>query len=383
MGNDALASAKRAKNDEYYTQWVDIEREMNAYLERDPLVFHDKTVLLPCDDPEWSNFTRYFAQNFQTFGLRKLVSTGYAPNRKPALLYTQPTLFEVEHPHYDPVLSAQRGKVFTLYRDVSGDARIDLDDLEWDYLEGDGDFRSPELERLRDEADIIITNPPFSLFRKFLEWVNPREKQTVLIGNMNAITYKEVFPLIQDDRLWLGATANTTDMVFEVPDGVPIRDEDREKARRLGYSGNFTRLGNSCWFTNLDHGRRHEPIPLMTEAENIKFSRHKEIRSVGYRKYDNYDALEVPFTEAIPGDYEGVVGVPISFLHKYCPEQFAIVGTTESNDARNPYRTRVYSTAECREAYVRRFGKPGVYDLNASGVVDGEKVYKRLLIRKR
>ena len=147
---------------------------------------------------------------------------------------------------------------------------------------------------------------------------------------MNAITYKEVFPLIKENRLWLGATGNGSDMVFRVPPGASVAESDREKAARLGYVGDYTRLGNSCWFTNLEHGRRHKSLPLMTMAENLRFSRHKEIKGkTGYVKYDNYDAIEVSFTDAIPSDYEGVMGVPISFLDKYSPEQFEILGETQ------------------------------------------------------
>lgn len=198
--------------------------------------------------------------------------------------------------------------------------------MEWDYLEGDGDFRSDEIKALRDEADIIVTNPPFSKFRDFLAWIVEAGKKFLIIGNMNAITYKEVFSLIKENWLWLGATCNSEDMVFAVPEGAVIAPQDREKAARLGYVGNYTRLGNACWYTNLDHGRRHQPLSLMTMADNIKFSRHKEIREKGYCKYDNYDAIDIPFTDAIPADYEGVMGVPITYLDKYCLEQFEILG---------------------------------------------------------
>ena len=330
MANDKLSNAKKAKNDEFYTQYQDIEKEINAYLEFDNKVFWDKTVLLPCDDPEWSNFTKYFAQNFKKLGLKKLISTSYAPKSKKIHLAEQPTLFETESPQYDSVKSETNGKIFTIYRDVSGDSHIDVEDLEWEYLDGDGDFRSVELKNLLSEADIVITNPPFSLFRDFLAWIVDAKKQFVLIGNMNAITYKEVFPLIMNNELWLGATGNGSDMVFRVPPGSVVSESDRDKAARLGYIGDYTRLGNSCWFTNLDHGRRHQPIPLMTMADNIKFSRHKEIVGKGeYQKYDNYDAIDVPFTDAIPSDFSGVMGVPISFLSKYSPEQFKILGATQ------------------------------------------------------
>ena len=181
---------------------------------------------------------------------------------------------------------------------------------------------------------------------------------------MNAITYKEAFPLIKDNKMWLGATGNGKDMVFAIPEGAVVNEKDREKAARLGYVGNYTRLGNSCWYTNIEHGRRHQPLPLMTMEENIKFSKHKEIRERGYQQYDNYDAIEVPFTDAIPSDYKDVMGVPISFLDKYCPEQFEIVGATESEG--------------------KGFSK-GLFDSQSTvtqPLINGDKRYKRLFIKK-
>src|SRR5690554_5850610 len=230
-----LTTAKKAKNDEFYTQYHDIEKEINAYLDYDPNVFRGKTILLPCDDPEWSNFTKFFAQNFENFGLKKLISTSYAPESKKYKGGYQPTLFETNDPQFDEKKTKINGKIFTLTRDKTGDGKIDVDDLEWTYLKGDGDFRSEEIIQLRDEADIIITNPPFSLFREFLAWIFEAEKQFVIIGNMNAITYKEVFPLIKDDKMWLGATGYGSDMVFAVPKGAKVAQKDKEKAEKLGY----------------------------------------------------------------------------------------------------------------------------------------------------
>ena len=313
MANGNLTNAKNAKNDEFYTQYYDIEKEITAYLEYNPDVFRGKTILLPCDDPEWSNFTKFFAQNFERFGLKKLISTSYAQESKKYKSGYQPTLFEVNDPQYDYKKTKTKGKIFTLTYDKQGDGKIDVNDLEWHYLEGDGDFNSNEIIKLRDEADIIITNPPFSLFREFLAWIVEADKQFVIIGNMNAITYKEVFPLIKENKLWLGATGSGKDMVFAVPAGAEVAESDRQKAARLGYIGDFTRLGNSSWFTNLDHGRRHQPLPLMTMADNLKYSKHKEIKGKeAYERYDNYDAIEVPFTDAIPIDYDGLMAVPIS-----------------------------------------------------------------------
>ncbi|MBU4036948.1 MAG: adenine-specific methyltransferase EcoRI family protein [Proteobacteria bacterium] len=281
--------------------------------------------------------------------------------------------------------------------DMDGDGQFNLKDVaiqlkenqhnEWTPLEGDGDFRSNECIELLKRSDIVVTNPPFSLFRVYVKQLIDYDKKFVIIGNMNAITYKEIFPLIKANRLWLGATGNGSDMVFAVPNGSEIAESDRQKAARLGYVGDFTRLGNSCWFTNLDHGRRHQPLPLMTMSDNLKFSKHKEIKGKKeYFKYDNYDAIEIPFTDSIPSDFDGAMGVPISFLDKYSPEQFVIVGMCENEDLYN-LKTKVYATAECKQAYLNKFGKKGTYDLNASGVVfrNGlfEKVYQRVLIKHK
>ena len=171
MANKNLSNAKNAKNDEFYTQYADIQKEVNAYIDYDADVFRDKTVLLPCDDPEWSNFTKFFAQNFQRFGLKKLISTSFAADSKNFKTVYQPTLFEEESPQFDKKKTKVRGKIFVLDHDANKNGKIDIEDLEWKYLEGDGDFRSDEVKRLRDEADIIVTNPPFSLFREFLAWI--------------------------------------------------------------------------------------------------------------------------------------------------------------------------------------------------------------------
>ncbi|HRO75158.1 MAG TPA: adenine-specific methyltransferase EcoRI family protein [Crocinitomicaceae bacterium] len=334
--NKNLHKAKDSKNDEFYTQYIDIEKEITAYLDYNPNVFRGKTILLPCDDPEWSNFTKFFAQNFERFGLKKLISTSYAPDSKAHKGGYQPTLFETNDPQFDQTKTIINGKIFTLTHDKTGDGKIDVNDLEWTYLQGDGDFKSDEIKKLRDEADIIITNPPFSLFREFLAWIVEAEKQFLIIGNMNAITYKEVFPLIKNDKMWMGVKSTSQAMYF--------RTSNIEYATRVSQErpeGSWWKkieneicigINNSCWFTNIDHGRRHQPIPLMTMQDNIKFSKHKQIKENEYQKYDNYDAIEVPFTDAIPNDYDGVMGVPISFLDKYSPEQFEIIKFRKGND---------------------------------------------------
>ena len=395
MANTNLANAKTAKNDEFYTQYVDIQKEINAYLDYNPDVFRDKTVLLPCDDPEWSNFTKFFAQNFQLFGLKKLISTSYAPESKKYKQPYQPSLFETQQPYFNPDKSKTNGKIFVLERDITGDNRIDINDLEWQYLEGDGDFRSKEVTKLRDEADIIVTNPPFSLFREFVSWLVDSKKLFVIIGNMNAITYKEIFPLIKNNEVWLGATGFVTDMVFGVPEGTEVKDSDRKKAERLGYVGNYTRLGNSCWFTNIDHGRRHQPLKLMTLSGNFKHSRHKEIRGrKDYLHYDNCDAIEVPYTDAIPSDYEGIMGVPISFLDKYCPEQFEIEGITKTwfGFANKNYPEQTQVSKDGKLSKVTKLNDGATIELSEAPesetyyIVDGKmftQVYARVLIRKK
>lgn len=336
--NGSLRNARKAKNDEFYTQWRDIEQEMNAYLEYDPDVFKGKTVLLPCDDPEWSNFTRYFAERFEALGLKKLISTSYAPNSNPAITSYEPTLFELEDPQFDETKTRANGKKFVLDgTDVSGNGRVDFDDLTWEYLGGDGDFRSAEITALRDEADFVITNPPFSLFREFLAWLASGDVRFSIVGSANSVTYRDTFRMLQANKLWKGATANTTDMVFAVPKGSDVKQSDKEKAARLGYPSDdkydYTRLGNSCWFTNIEHGRRHEFLQLMTQEDNIRYSKRKTVRGIAYQKYDNYDAIEVPFVDAIPGDYEGIMGVPITFLDKYNPEQFEIIGNMDDHES--------------------------------------------------
>ena len=326
MANASLTAAKNAKNDEFYTQYHDIEREINAYLDFNPDTFRGKTVLLPCDDPEWSNFTLFFAQHFEVLGLKKLISTSYAAESKLYKTPYQPSLFEQSAPQFDPAKTSVRGKIFVLDGDVDGDGIIDFHDIKWQYLEGDGDFRSREVTALRDEADIIVTNPPFSLFREFLAWILAgKDKKFILISNKNCITYKEVFPLFKDNKIWAGTRPWKGGMWFETKN-----NEDIDKV----IDGVNMKNVPSIFITNLDHGRRHEPLILMTEEDNVRYSRHKEIRGVGYAHYDNYDAIEVPYVDAIPSDYDGAMGVPITFLDKYCPEQFEIIGQTQGDSGK-------------------------------------------------
>lgn len=331
MGNSNLSRAKSAKNDEFYTQYADIQKEINAYLEYDKDVFRDKTILLPCDDPEWSNFTKFFAQNFENFGLKKLISTSYAIDSKYEL-YGQIELnedadFVKSSPNYDSSKNSKKGKIFTLTRK---NKKVDYNDLEWNYLEGDGDFRSDEVKKLRDEADFIITNPPFSLFREFIAWLFEADKKFVIIGNKNCITYKEVFPLIKDNKLWVGKTPMGIDLLFRTPKNNTLLADKKEGSGYRIIDNQIYARAQAVWFTNIDHGRRHKPLELMTMADNIKHN--KKINECPYPKYDNYDAIEVCVTNGIPSDYDGVMGVPISFLDKYCPEQFEIIKFRKGNN---------------------------------------------------
>lgn len=336
MANNNLSDARKAKNDEFYTQYADIQKEVNAYLDYNPDVFRDKVILLPCDDPEWSNFTKFFAQNFERFGIKKLISTSYAcaAKGKDACADYCPTLFEYNSEKFNKDKTETHGKIFTLTRDTNHNGRIDIDDLEWQYLDGDGDFRSDEIKKLRDAADIIVTNPPFSLFRQFLAWVIDSKKQFLIIGNKNCITYKEVFPLIKSNQLWVGTMPMGFDILFDVPDNVAkeLIKKYKEGSKYRIINNKVKARASGIWFTNIEHGKRHKPITLMTMDDNIKFSKHKEIRNIGYQKYDNYDAIEVPYKDAIPSDYTGIMGVPISFLDKYCPEQFEIIKFRKGDD---------------------------------------------------
>ena len=361
MANDNLGDAKKSKNDEFYTQYDDINKEMNAYLEYDENVFRGKTVLLPCDDPEWSNFTKFFAQNFNRLGIKKLISTSYAIGSKPQDLNLQPTLFEMDSPQYDKKKAIDNGRIFVLDSDTNKDGAVNFDDITWSYLEGNGDFRSQEVTKLRDEADIVVTNPPFSLFRAFVEWLFAGDANFLIIGNMNAITYKEVFPLIRNNRMWLGVTRTGVGfMWFEVNDGSPIKS-----GQKVVDGKRFQTIGNSAWFTNLDHRRLHEPLILNSEEDNVRFG-PSGVKGFGYQKYDNYDAIEVPRVEAIPSDYAGVMGVPITFLGKYNPEQFEILGMSASAG----YNADIV-------------GLPFLGERDARPLIEGKNTYARVFIRHK
>lgn len=383
--------------------YPDIEREMVAYWNFNKDVFRDKVVLCPADDPEWSNFGKFFADVFEEWGLKKLICTSYAPRSNQDGLFQVDIPEEMQAPHYDPELSETRGRVRVLEReDLNGDGKFDRADMKWVYLEGDGDFRSPEVTALRDEADIVVTNPPFSLFRDFLAWLVEGGVQYSIVGNLNAVTYPQVFHLIKDDELWKGATANTTDMIFRVPDGAEVDPDDRAKAIRmlraiggvyadLPDDAPYTRQGNSCWFTNIDHGVRHEWLDLDTMQRNrTKKRATKLIRERGYPHYDNYDAIEVGRVEAIPSDYDGVMGVPVSFLDSYNPEQFEVLGLSGSDYP----RTKTYGKKERVVDGVRKKSNTGTLGCVIRTETFGagthfdvgypvKGIYRRLFIRRR
>jgi len=388
--NKGLGAARAAKQDEFYTQYIDIQKEVEAYLEFDPDTFRNKVVYCNCDDPFESNFFKYFAANFNKLGLKKLISTSYDGSP----IAGQGTLF----PEYDEG-NGKRQKpralavIIDQVKDENGDGAVDITDVELFLkrnkaariaLKGSadypgGDFRSTACVDFLKQANIVVTNPPFSLFREYVAQLVEHGKKFLIIGNKNAITYKEVFPLIKENQLWLGVTPMGTDMLFEVP---PTVSKSMVESGKKGSSyrivdGKIMGRSTSVWFTNLDHGRRHEKLPLMTLADNLKFSKHKEIRGkAAYDRYDNYDAIEVPYTDAIPSDYDGAMGVPITFLDKYNPDQFEILGITD-RDNNSGIKTKVYTEADA----------PNFGDLNRRGVIrDGnilKSTYARLFIRHR
>jgi hypothetical protein len=336
--NRSLSAAKAAKKDEFYTQYVDIQKEVEAYLEFDPHTYRGKVVYCNCDDPFESNFFKYFAANFNKLGLKKLITTSYDGSP----IAGQGTLFPE---YYEGNGKRQKPKALAVIldqvKDEDGDGAANVTDVELFLkrnkaariaLKGNerypgGDFRSPECVAFLKQADIIVTNPPFSHFREYVAQLVENGKKFLIIGPKNAITYKEIFPLIKDTKLWLGTGFSNGNAFFSIP-----ADSGRKFADGVyDDSTGLVKFRNVGWFTNLDHGRRHQELPLMTAADNLRFSRHKEIKGrKGYERYDNFDAIEVPFTDAIPSDYDEAMGVPITFLDKYNPEQFEILGITTS-----------------------------------------------------
>lgn len=325
MGNSQLSAAKKAKNDEFYTRMTDIEHELVHYRDH----FKGKVVLCNCDDPFESNFFKYFALNFNPLGLKKLIATCYSGSPIAGGEY-QPSLFDDNVDENTGRHRRAYKAVVNVFRDTTGDGGLDMDDIrnlldsgenELTELHGDGtygagDFRSKECLELLDEADIVVTNPPFSLFREYVATLMDYDKKFVIVGNQNAITYKEAFPLLRDDRLWLGYN-KVKEFV------VPSADHpERGNIVTDGKGGLIAKFGNICWYTNLDIKKRHEDLLL--------YRRYKEDPS-RYPKYDNYDAIEVSKVKDIPEDYWGVMCVPITFMDKYNPAQFELIGISEQN----------------------------------------------------
>ncbi len=322
--NNNLHKASQAKKDEFYTQLVDIEKELKHYKEQ----FRGKVVYCNCDDPFESNFFKYFAANFNALGLKKLIATSYKPS---PIANTQLGLFGK-----DKVLSDPKGRPKVtankfIINEVSGmdeDGAFDLCDIalqlkanknnEWAPLEGEGDFRSKESVELLKQADIVVTNPPFSLFREYIAQLVEYDKKFLIIGNVNSITYKECFNLIKDNKMWLGASIHSGDREFRVPNDYPLE----AAGCRVDESGNkYIRVKGVRWFTNLDYEERHENLVL-----------YKKYSPDEYPKYDNYNAINVDKTADIPVDYNGLTGVPITFLDKYNPGQFEIIKFRKGDD---------------------------------------------------
>ena len=298
--NDSLHKAKRAKADEFYTQLSDIENECRHYKEH----FKGKTILCNCDDPRVSNFFFYFSQNFEHLGLKKLIATCY--KSQDINLFSEGNTEKA---------------VYIVYEgDKNGNKKVDDNELDIKELQGDGDFRSKECIGLLKEADIVVTNPPFSLFREYVALLMEYEKKFLIIGTQNAITYKEIFKLIKENKIWLGNGFKSGNAYFQIPD-----DATRKYAKGVyDEETKLVKFRNCCWFTNLDHSKRHEKIILYETYNPEK-----------YPKYDNYDAIEVKKTAEIPQDYDGIMGVPITFLEKYNPEQFEIVKFRKGNDEKD------------------------------------------------
>ena len=380
-GNSALSAAVKAKKDEFYTQLTDIEKEMRYYRKH----FKGKTVLCNCDDPFESNFFKYFVLNFNRLGLKKLIATCYATS---PIMGQQLSLFDVVGGDEDKKGKPYKAVVTKVY-DVTGDGGVDMFDVaelfkshenELTELYGDGDFRSEECLALLDEADIVVTNPPFSLFREYVATLMEHEKHFIIIGNVNAITYKEVFPLIMENRLWFGASIHSGDRKFYVPDDYPLNDAGcgvDEDGRR------FIRVKGVRWYTNLDLKQRHEEMILV-----------KRYSPTAYQRYDNYDAINVDKTSDIPCDYAGTMGVPITFLDKYSPDQFEILGITKTwfGGASKTYGVQKQVDKNGKTSSVTKLNDGPVLkvDTPPTGktyyVVDGEyyiQAYARVLIRNK
>lgn len=361
MANNNLTSAKKARNDEFYTQYEDIQKEVQAYIDYNPDVFRGKVVYLNCDDPYESNFFKFFANKFNTYGIKKLIATSYfnspvaGTELQSSLLPDMPdkevSLVKKSAPQTNTTTEdgETKGRVIeiTEVSDENGDGIYDLEDIKkiiqanggGRSLKGDddfppGDFRSKECVELLKQADIVVTNPPFSLFREYVAQLFEYDKKFLIIGNMNAITYKEIFPKIKENKMWLGVTGFNQGMFFFVPDD--FIHAKTYKFEKKGPDGRkINRVAGVCWFANIDHGKRHQPLELMSMEQNKKFNNSIIKSELAYKKYDNYDAIEVPLVQAIPNDYDGAMGVPITFLDKYNPDQFEIIKFRHGNDEKD------------------------------------------------
>ena len=329
--------AKRAKNDEFYTQLSDIENELRHYKDH----FRNKVVYCNCDDSKVSNFFKYFFLNFKFLGLKKLITTCY------------------KNQNFDSFSQHKAEKSVGLIYAGRESNTPNEQDIEVFHLKGDGDFRSRECVELLKQSDIVVTNPPFSLFRKYVASLMEHEKKFIIIGSMNAITYKEIFPLIKENRVWLGITPKGQDMLFDVPEGYALELTATKKegsAYKLSEGVVKGRLGNAAWFTNLDHAKRHEKLIL-----------YKRYSSEEYPAYDNYDAIEVSKTKDIPMDYDGAMGVPVTFLDKHNPDQFEIIG----------------SDYEVKEGLFPEIVNPKWEGKIDRGYINGKRMYARILIRRK
>jgi modification methylase EcoRI len=361
VANNNLTSAKKARNDEFYTQYEDIQKEVQAYIDYNPDVFRGKVVYLNCDDPYESNFFKFFANKFNDYGIKKLIATSYfnspvaGTELQSSLLPDMPdkevSLVKKSAPQTNTTTEdgETKGRVIeiTEVSDENGDGIYDLEDIKkiiqanggGRSLKGDddfppGDFRSKECVELLKQADIVVTNPPFSLFREYVAQLFEYDKKFLIIGNMNAITYKEIFPKIKENKMWLGVTGFNQGMFFFVPDD--FIHAKTYKFEKKGPDGRkINRVAGVCWFANIDHGKRHQPLELMSMEQNKKFNNSIIKSELAYKKYDNYDAIEVPLVQAIPNDYDGAMGVPITFLDKYNPDQFEIIKFRHGNDEKD------------------------------------------------
>jgi hypothetical protein len=393
--NRSLHAARAAKQDEFYTQYVDIQKEVEAYLEFDPDTFRGKVVYCNCDDPFESNFFKYFAANFNKLGLKKLITTSYDGSP----IAGQGELFPEYHEGNG---KRQKPKAMSVIldhvKDEDGDGAVNIEDvklflkrnkaartaLKADDTYGGGDFRSAECIALLKQADIIVTNPPFSLFRQYVPRLVAEGKKFLIIGNVQALTYKEIFPLIKGNNVWMGVTIHSGDREFRVPDHYPLK----AAGWRVDEQGvKYIRVKGVRWYTNLDHGRRHERLPLMTEGDNLKFSKHDDVKGKPYVRYDNYDAIEIPYTDAIPSDYDGLMGVPITFLDKYNPDQFEILGTSDNGLVDDEFKTTPGLTKQFVLDYYKGGGTGAYQEGNpTAGFYENglaKMAYKRVFIRHR